>query len=74
MKSLEAEIPGWDFEAIRNTAKRAWESELARLTIEPPNTEDRKTFYSAMYHALPRRRFMMSTGDIAVWICACRRW
>jgi predicted alpha-1,2-mannosidase len=52
MRNLEAEIPGWDFEAVRSAARSAWESELARITIETANTGYRKTFYTAMYHAL----------------------
>jgi predicted alpha-1,2-mannosidase len=52
MRNLEAEIPGWDFEAVRSAARSAWESELARVTIETGNAAYRKTFYTAMYHSL----------------------
>ncbi len=52
LKNLEAETPGWDFDAVRSAARSAWENELARVTIETSNVGHRKTFYSAMYHAL----------------------
>jgi predicted alpha-1,2-mannosidase len=51
-KNLEAEIPGWDFELVRGDARHAWQEELARISIETSNAETRKTFYTAMYHAL----------------------
>jgi predicted alpha-1,2-mannosidase len=52
MRNLEAEIPGWEFDAVRDAARNAWESELARVKIETADANYRKTFYTAMYHAL----------------------
>ena len=51
-KNLDAEIPGWDFELVRDAARQAWQEQLARITIETSNQKANKTFYTAMYHAL----------------------
>jgi predicted alpha-1,2-mannosidase len=51
-KNLEEEIPGWDFDGVRRAAKKAWNDELARITIETADVRAKKTFYTAMYHAM----------------------
>jgi predicted alpha-1,2-mannosidase len=51
LENLLAEIPGWDFEKIREDARKSWENELNRIKIVAPG--DRKTnFYTALYHTL----------------------
>lgn len=48
-KNLAAEIPGWDFRAVRAQAKSAWNALLARADID--GTRDQKeNFYTCMYH------------------------
>ncbi|MCX7010555.1 MAG: GH92 family glycosyl hydrolase, partial [Kiritimatiellaeota bacterium] len=48
-KNLEAEVPGWDFGAVRQQAKNAWNELLARAEVE--GTQDQKeNFYTSMYH------------------------
>lgn len=50
IENLNAEIPGWDFEKIKNLAKQKWNTELSRINIEAD--EDRKVnFYTSMYHS-----------------------
>lgn len=50
-KNLEAEIAGWDFEAVRTAAHDEWNSYLSR--IEVTGTKEEKTnFYTSLYHAL----------------------
>ena len=51
-KNLEAEIPDWDFERVRENARGIWEKELARIKIEGATSDQKETFYSAMYHSL----------------------
>ena len=50
-KNLEAEIPGWDFDAVREKARKAWNKELGRITLEGATEKEKRIFYSAMYHA-----------------------
>ena len=33
-KNLAAEIPGWDFDAVRAAAKNVWNENLSRIEIE----------------------------------------
>jgi len=49
-KNLRTEIPGWDFDAVRETARRVWNEHLSRIEITSDNPTFRQTFYSAMYH------------------------
>ena len=50
-KNLEAEIPGWDFEATRKAAKDSWNSYLSRIDVT--GTKDQLiNYYTCFYHAL----------------------
>jgi len=51
-KNLRTEIPNWDFDAIRNTARNSWNEQLSRIKIESANPNIRQTFYSALYHTM----------------------
>ncbi|CAL4870063.1 hypothetical protein MMA231_04361 (plasmid) [Asticcacaulis sp. MM231] len=51
LNNLTHDIPDWDFESLRQAADRAWESELSRIRVETPHDQDRKIFYTALYHA-----------------------
>ena len=47
-RNLAAEIPAFDFDAVRAAALAAWNRELARIEVD--GTDDEKTaFYSALY-------------------------
>ena len=50
LANMQAEIPGWNFDATRNEAKQKWEKQLEKITIEG-NREEKENFYTAMYHA-----------------------
>lgn len=49
--NLDAEVPGFDFDAVRASARRSWERELARLEIRADEPM-RANLYTALYHAL----------------------
>jgi predicted alpha-1,2-mannosidase len=49
--NLEREDPGWDFDAVRAAASAAWEEQLGHIQIEGGPPAQRKTFYTALYHA-----------------------
>ena len=48
--NLEAEIKGWDFDAVRNEAKAAWNSELSQITVSGGTEAELTNFYTALYH------------------------
>ncbi len=49
-KNLEAEIPDWNFEKIRNDAKAAWNKELAQIEVFGGTNDQLTNFYTALYH------------------------
>lgn len=49
-KNLEAEIPGWDFEGIRKSARQAWNNYLSKIDVTTAEQDDKMIFYTAMYH------------------------
>ncbi len=51
LKNLDAEIPGWDFQQVRDATRDKWDRELAKLQIEGSKKE-KETFYTALYHLM----------------------
>jgi predicted alpha-1,2-mannosidase len=51
-ENLDAENPGWDFEAMRAAARERWNEALARVTVSGGESRDRRIFYTALYHTL----------------------
>ena len=51
LKNMQAEIPGWDFDKVKNDGQQQWEQELHKIVIEG-NKEDKENFYTSMYHAM----------------------
>ena len=48
-KNLE-EIPGWDFEGVREQAREAWNAYLSKIDVETQDEEQKRIFYTALYH------------------------
>lgn len=51
-KNLEAELPGWDFEATRAASADIWNRELNRIQIETADPAVKVNFYTALYHTM----------------------
>ncbi|MBN2235981.1 MAG: GH92 family glycosyl hydrolase [Bacteroidales bacterium] len=51
-KNLATEIPHWDFENIKNVAKKSWENELRKIEVEGKDEHTKTIFYTALYHSL----------------------
>jgi len=51
-KNLEAEVPGWDFEATRSALRKIWNEKLDRVAIDGATADQRAIFYTGLYHAL----------------------
>jgi predicted alpha-1,2-mannosidase len=62
---LTREIPDWNFEAVQENAKAAWNRELGKIIVESDSKYDKMLFYSALYRSMmmPRDR----TNDIEGW-------
>jgi len=50
-KNLEAEIPHWDFDRVRNESRNIWKKELSRITIDGATNDQKQIFYTAAYHS-----------------------
>jgi predicted alpha-1,2-mannosidase len=50
-RNLEAEVSGWDFDAVRSDARDAWNAELSKVRVTGGTDLDRTAFYTALYHA-----------------------
>jgi predicted alpha-1,2-mannosidase len=51
IRNLEAEAPRPDFGGAREAAAGAWRHALSKIAIEGGTKRQRRTFYSALYHA-----------------------
>jgi predicted alpha-1,2-mannosidase len=49
--NLDDAMPGWDFDAVHAAARRSWSEALAVFDVEAPEAM-RRSFYTAIYHAL----------------------
>jgi len=50
--NLAAENPGWDFEAVRDSAEASWDKLLGKIEVKGPNPDRITQFYTNLYHAL----------------------
>ncbi len=51
-KNVEAEVPSFDFDGVRQAAREAWNKELSRIIVEGGSENDKVKFYTALYHSL----------------------
>ena len=51
IKNLIAEAPGWNFDALRKKGQDLWNRELGKIRVETTTEEQKRVFYTAMYHA-----------------------
>jgi predicted alpha-1,2-mannosidase len=49
LKNLDAELPHWDFEKVREATRRSWDRELSRIQIEGSQLQ-KEMFYTSLYH------------------------
>ncbi|UII32540.1 GH92 family glycosyl hydrolase [Fulvivirga ulvae] len=50
MKNLQAEVPHWDFNKVKEQAKSKWNSELSKIEVNTLTEGDKINFYTALYH------------------------
>ncbi|TAM95419.1 MAG: glycoside hydrolase family 92 protein [Chitinophagaceae bacterium] len=51
LNNLHHEIPGWDFDAVKERGQEEWNKELHRIEIQSDSRLEKENFYTAMYHA-----------------------
>lgn len=60
--NLDAEMPNWDFDSLRETLKNTWNQKLGIAAIEGATDDQRHIFYSGLYHALLYPRLFSEQG------------
>ena len=50
--NLDAEIAGWNFEKVVKVADKKWNDQLSKINAQFANDDDKKVFYTALYHSL----------------------
>ena len=48
--NLDAEVPGWDFDAVRKQAEDKWNAKLSKVEVSGGTREQQRIFYTALYH------------------------
>ncbi len=56
--NLTAEIAGWDFDGVHKKAIALWDKALGKINIEGGTDEEKKVFYTALYHTMIDPRSM----------------
>ncbi|MEO6803454.1 MAG: glycoside hydrolase family 92 protein, partial [Granulicella sp.] len=51
-KNLQAEIPTWNFTAVQQALRKQWNGKLGEISIEGATEDQRKIFYTALYHSM----------------------
>ncbi len=50
--NLDAENPGWDFDAVKRNSERVWKDFLNSVEVEGGTPRERELFYTSLYHAV----------------------
>ncbi len=69
-RNLRAEMPEEGFDPVVARAKSAWERQLAKVEVQGGTAAARKTFYTAMYHAVQFPHMLQETdaaGKMVHW-------
>jgi len=59
--NLQAELPHWDFDRVREDSRRVWNEWLGRIEVEGGSGAQRTKFYTDLWHVLLGRRL---TSDV----------
>lgn len=51
-RNLEAEQPDFDFEKSKANAELMWNTELGKIEIEDDNRQNKRIFYTTLYHTM----------------------
>ena len=67
-KNIDAELPGWDFDAARRAASQTWDRALSKIVSQGfvQMRDERVRFYTALYHTMLTPNFLWTrTAAIA---------
>lgn len=64
-QNVKVELPGWDFEKVKQDASNIWNEKLNKVVVKTKNEDQKKIFYSSVYRTMlmPVNR----TGENPKW-------
>ncbi len=51
-KNMEEEIPHWDFDRVKESARKTWNKALSVVEVKGKNDDQKQIFYTSLYHSL----------------------
>ncbi len=51
-QNMQAELPGWDFDAVTLCASDAWEQQLSRIAVSGADDRTLRIFYTSLFHTM----------------------
>ncbi len=69
-RNLDQDMPEPDFDRIAGRARSRWERQLAKIDVEGGTEAQRRTFYTALYHAVQFPHMLQETdasGNLVHW-------
>jgi predicted alpha-1,2-mannosidase len=57
-KNLQAELPGWNFDAVVRASRDEWNDWLGRIAVEGGTEDERVKFYTDLWHVLLGRHIV----------------
>ena len=62
-EAMQAELPGWNFDAVRKEARVKWNNALSKVHIDTDDAAARKVFYTALYHTMIAPSLFSDIGE-----------
>ncbi len=50
--AIEQEMPGWNFDQLRNESKEIWNENLSVIKLNDPDNDKATIFYTGLYHSM----------------------
>jgi predicted alpha-1,2-mannosidase len=63
-RNLSADIPGWQFERVKASARAAWNAALGKIAVKGGTERERTIFYTALYRSMGRMIDITEAGDV----------
>ncbi len=52
LNNIAQEIPGWDFEKVKDDARNDWNKSLSTIDYASPDASKKTVFYTALFHSM----------------------
>jgi predicted alpha-1,2-mannosidase len=62
-KNLQEEIPAWNFEQVKRTARDRWNDVLGRIQVEGGTPDQKRVFYTSLYRCSERMVCITEDGQ-----------